>query len=118
MPNRTITFLAVTAAAPVGAQEAAPVPVPEEPAAQELAAMRAAVASGAALSLSEIMPGVMAAVPGKIIEIHFLMRPKGPVYVIYILTPDWQLFVLSVDARTGEVLNAPPVPDPSQKDQP
>lgn len=118
MPKRTITFLAVSAAAaaPVGAQETAP--VPEEPAAQELAAMRAAVASGAALSLSEIMPGVMAAVPGKIIEIHFLMRPKGPVYVIYILTPDWQLFVLSVDARTGEVLNAPTVPDPSQKDQP
>lgn len=143
MPHRVIAFLAALWAVAAGAQEtlpepspvttpmttpattpattpgatAAPSPMDGGNAAAELAAMRAAVARGEVKSLSEIMPAVMAVRPGKIIEIHFQQRDAGPVYVVYDLTPDWQLFVLTIDARTGEVLSGPAQPAPPKKDQ-
>lgn len=135
MPHRVIAFLAALWAAAAGAQETQPSPSPKpEPKStldarpapdtmavgsgdDELAALRAAVARGEVKSLSEIMPAVMAARPGKIIEIHFQQRDAGPVYVVYDLTPDWQLFVLTIDARTGEVLSGPVQPARPKKDQ-
>lgn len=115
MPKRLIACVAALGAVAAWAEEA---PVPDGAAAGgDLAAMRQAVARGEALPLSEIMPAVMAAKPGKIIDIRFELRESGPVYVIYDLTPDWQLFVLTVDARTGSVVVGPLPPAPAKKDQ-
>ena len=74
----------------------------------ELARMRAAVQSGQILSLAEILPGLMDLLPGKLIDVRFQLRDSGPVYVLYDLAPDWQLWIFEVDARTGRLKNPPP----------
>lgn len=112
MPKRLIALLAALGAAAAWAEDQ-----PAPGAGGDLAAMRRAVESGEALPLAAIIPAVMAVKAGKIIDIRFELRATGPVYIIYDLTPDWQLFVLTVDARTGEVMVDPPAPAAPKKDQ-
>jgi hypothetical protein len=74
---------------------------------EDMAALRAAVARGEALPLSAVLPAVMAVVPGELLDVKFQTRETGPVYVVDVLSPDWRLWILIVDARTGVVLNPP-----------
>ena len=118
MPARISAILAVATATAGWAQDQPATPLPAaDAAARELSAMRAAVEQGEALSLAEILPSVMAVRPGKVIEVHFQQRDDGPVYVLYSLAPDWDLLVLVVDARTGEILESPVGTPFTAKDQ-
>lgn len=83
----------------------------------EMTAVRSAVQSGEALSLSVILPGVMALQPGEILDVKFRHQESGAVYVISILAPDWQIWTWVVDAKTGKVLNPPPARVPGKNEQ-
>lgn len=95
-----------------------PVPViAEDQPADDMAAMRAAVAQGKALSLATILPNIATVQRGAILEVQFQQRRTGPVYVITVISPDWRLWTLVVDARTGAVLTPPISPPPRRKGQ-
>jgi len=65
---------------------------------------RAAVDQGRALSLSQILPRALAAVPGEVLEVELDEEHGQLVYEIEILSRDGRVKQVVLNARTGAVL--------------
>ncbi len=65
---------------------------------------RRAVESGDTRPLGEILPRVRSRFPGRLLDAQLMRRNGRPVYQLRILGPGGQVQVLSVDARTAEIL--------------
>ena len=65
---------------------------------------RRAVDSGDARPLGEILSQVRSRYPGNLLDAQLVRRNGRPVYQLRILGPGGQVQVLSVDARTAEIL--------------
>lgn len=75
---------------------------------EDMADLRMAVETGEIRSLAAILPGVMTVLPGEVIEVKFQRQASGPVYLLTVLTPDWRIWTLTVDAVSGAVLSPAP----------
>lgn len=84
---------------------------------EDMAALRAAVAEGRALSLAAVIPNIMAALPGTILDVQFHEQTLGPIYVVTIMSPDWRVWTVIVDAASGVVRNPPARNIPKTRDQ-
>jgi uncharacterized membrane protein YkoI len=65
---------------------------------------RALVEQGEILPLTEIIPHVRAAQPGRIVEVELKYKRDAWLYELEVLDHQGQLWELLVDARSGEVL--------------
>ncbi|WP_196053615.1 PepSY domain-containing protein [Paracoccus lichenicola] len=65
----------------------------------------AAVARGEILPLSALMPRLLAAHPGEVLDIEIDLDPAGRIeeYEFEMLTPEGRLIEVDMDARTGEI---------------
>lgn len=65
----------------------------------------AAVARGEILPLSALMPRLLAAHPGEVLDIEIDLDPTGRIeeYEFEMLTPEGRLIEVDMDARTGEI---------------
>lgn len=65
----------------------------------------AAVARGEILPLSALMPRLLAAFPGEVLDIEIDLDPAGRIeeYEFEMLTPEGRLIEVDMDARTGEI---------------
>jgi len=62
--------------------------------------VRDQVQSGAILPLGEVLPGVKASVPGKLLDAQL----EGATYQIKLLQDNGQVRIVSVDARSGAII--------------
>ena len=87
----------------VRAQEE-PLPGPSEIEADSDMAL-AAVARGEILPLSALMPRLLAAFPGEVLDIEIDLDPAGRIeeYEFEMLTPEGRLIEVDMEARTGEI---------------
>jgi len=65
---------------------------------------RGAVESGDTRPLGEILPRVRSQYPGQLLDAQLVRRGGRPVYQLRILGSGGRVQVLSVDARTAEIL--------------
>lgn len=65
---------------------------------------RRALEEGRVLPLTDLLPKVKAAVPGKVIEVELELEDGILVYEFKLVTPDGRLVEVEVDAATGEIL--------------
>lgn len=67
---------------------------------------RDAVRSGRVLPLGQVLRGVRATYPGRLLDANLIEQGGRPVYRIKILSPDGNVTVVTSDARTGRILGA------------
>lgn len=65
---------------------------------------RRSVESGDTRPLGDILPQVRGRYPGRLLDAQLVRRNGRPIYQLRILGPGGQVQVLSVDARTAEIL--------------
>lgn len=65
----------------------------------------AAVARGEILPLSALMPRLLAAFPGEVLDIEIDLDSNGDIeeYEFELLTPEGRLIEVDIDARTGDI---------------
>lgn len=66
---------------------------------------RRAVAEGRVLPLAEILPRVLARVPGRVVEAEFEEHHGRMRYELHVVTPSGRVREVKVDAATGEILS-------------
>lgn len=93
----------------VRAQDTPPPDASDPPGGSEIAAdsdmALAAVARGEILPLSALMPRLLAAFPGEVLDIEIDLDPSGRIeeYEFEMLTAEGRLIEVDMDARTGEI---------------
>lgn len=72
--------------------------------AEDAARIRAAVAAGDILPLPQLLKSAQALVPGEVLEVELEDDDDTLAYELNILTPDGRLVEVTLDARSGTVL--------------
>ncbi|WP_299845470.1 PepSY domain-containing protein [uncultured Jannaschia sp.] len=83
----------------------APAPADERDVTPDSEIARAAVARGEILPLSELLPRLLEAFPGEVLDIEIDLYPDGRFeeYEFEVLTLDGRLIEVDMDAATGEI---------------